>query len=68
MGLCRIRKLYDQNFGGLRVVKPGAALNALGDTLIVGTGRAGAVDHYHGSLVVVGHEVGGLIDGDQEDT
>ena len=44
------------------------APDALGDTPTVGTGRAGAVDHHNGSLVTVGHEVGGLIDGDQEDT
>ena len=42
--------------------------DALGDTPTVGTGQAGAVDHHHGSLDAVVHEVGGLIDGDQEDT
>ena len=36
--------------------------DALGDTPTVGTGQAGAVDHHHGSLDVVVHEVGGLID------
>ena len=68
MNLFRIRKLYDLNFCGLRVLIPGAALDALGDTPNVGTRWAGAVDHYHGSLVAVGHEVGGLVVGDQEDT
>ena len=42
--------------------------DALGDTPTVGTGLACIVDHHHGSLVAVGHEVGGLINGDQEDT
>ena len=35
--------------------------DALGDTLTVGTGQTGAVDHHHGSLDAVVHEIGGLI-------
>ena len=68
MSLCRIRKLYDFNLCGLRVLIPGAALDALGDTPNVGTGQTGAVDHHHGSLDAVVHEVWGLIDRDQEET
>ena len=68
MGLCRIMKLYNFDLCGLRILIPDAALDALGDTPNVGTGQAGAVDHHHGSLDAVVHEIGGLIDRDQEDT